>query len=553
MAMTLTVIADFTASTVARYLAVHPAMSGVAVREGGYGQVIGALSEFERASEGEHLLFVWARAEGVIPSFRRALDMETVNVEDVLAEVDFYADAVLGRAGDVSHAFVTAFTLPPDESGYGLLDWRADLGLGHLIARMNLRLAERLAPASNVFVLDPARWMQTTATPSVPKLWYAAKVPYSNAVFQRAAADIVSAINAVHGLSRRLVILDLDNTLWGGVIGETGWQGIRLGGHDHVGEAYRAFQLALKALTRRGVQLAIVSKNEEEVALAALDQHPDMALRREDIAGWRINWQDKGQNVLDLLAELNLGAASAVFIDDNPVERDRVRTALPQVLVPEWPDDPCLYVQALQRLQCFDTATVSDEDRGRTRMYTADRARRALQGGSMTEWLAQLGTRVLVDPVSSANIMRVEQLFNKTNQLNLSTRRLTADQLLSWGAAPHRTLLGFSVSDKFGDLGLTGIVGVEMEGETARLSDYLLSCRVMGRRVEETLLHVAVEWATRAGAQRFVATYRPTERNAPTLKVFRGAGLQEVEPFEFSWTCSEPFPLPDTVALEWRG
>lgn len=546
----LILISDFNASILGRYFANQVPKGEYEIREAPYGQVIPSLMAPPGDGANYGLGFVWARAESVSLAFRNALDMEAVLEEDCLVEVDFFADAVLRFAGGVKHCFVAAFALPPDHYGYGILDWRPGLGLTHLLARLNLRLAEKLAAAKNVYLLDSERWLKASVTPSLPKMWYAAKIPFANAVFQQAAADLSAAVAALAGKSRRILLVDLDNTLWGGVVGETGWQGIRLGGHDHIGEAHKAFQAKLKGLTRRGVQLGLVSKNEESVALEAVDKHPEMALRRSDIAGWRINWQDKAQNILDLLDELNLGVASAVFIDDNPVERDRIRSALPALLVPEWPESPCLYAQALDRLRCFDTATVTDEDRKRTRMYVADKARTELKAGSMEDWLAQLSTRVTVERVGKSNISRLEQLFNKTNQLNLTTRRLAAEEILAWAAAPNREMLAFSVADKFGDLGLTGIVALDSESGEACLADYVLSCRVMGRMIEETLIHVAIESARRLSARRLVAVYHPTERNAPTLKVFKASGLEELANHTFSWDCARPFPKPESVVLE---
>jgi FkbH-like protein len=545
----LTLVSDFNIAILGRYFNSQFPKGEWQVHETPYGQVIGSLMGFEGNREQEHTAMVWVRPESISFSFRRAMAMEAVNAEDCLAEVDFFCDAIAKFSKHHKSCFLTTFTLPPDHYGYGILDWRPNLGLAHLVQRLNQRLIERLECLPNIFLLDPDRWIRVTATPTLPKLWYAAKIPFTNAVFQAAAVDLVNALTAIAGRSRRLVILDLDNTLWGGVVGENGWQGIRLGGHDHIGEAYKAFQETLKALTRRGVQLVLVSKNEEAVALEAIDRHTEMVLTRKDLAGWRINWQDKAQNILDLLAELNLGSASAVFIDDNPVERDRIRMAFPDLLVPEWPEDPCLYVQALNRLKCFDTATVSEEDRKRTQMYSADKNRRELQGGSMDTWLEQLGTKVVAEAIGKSNIARVDQLFNKTNQLNLATRRLSGHEIQAWAEPPGRMIFACSVSDKFGDLGLTGIIAVEIEKDDAHLVDYILSCRIMGRKVEETLIHLAVECARKLSAKRLLAVYIPTERNAPTLKVFKSSGLRESEPYQFIWDCSNPFPKPESVTL----
>lgn len=443
-----------------------------------------------------------------------------------------------------------------------MLDWRRGLGVSNLLARMNLRLADQVAASENIFLLDPTRWLHAAGKPASPKMWFATKVPYANETFGAAASDILHAVRAVSGTSRRLVVVDLDNTLWGGVVGETGWEGLRLGGHDHIGEAYVGFQNALKALSRKGVQLAIASKNDEAVALEAIDGHPEMVLRRSDFAAWRINWQDKAQNIVELAEELRLGLGSVVFLDDNPAERDRVRTALPEVFVPEWPSDPCKYEKALRTFGEFDVASLSDEDRGRTAMYAKDRERRNVAGLSDTveAYLERLGTSVVVTPLDKATLPRVAQLFNKTNQLNMATRRLTGEEIAAWAREPSRSLFSLSVSDQFGDLGLTGIVSIEVENQQAEIVDYVLSCRVMGREIEEMMIHLAVEAARDLGASSVTARYEQTKRNAPTLQVLRGSNLTELEEGVFSWDARNPYPKPlsinlrtNAAALQWMS
>src|SRR5439155_12335873 len=282
---------------------------------------------------------------------------------------------------------------------------------------------------------------------------------------------------------------------WGGIVGDLGWQSIRLGGHDPIGEAFRDFQLGLKILKERGVLLGIVSKNEESTALEAIRSHPEMVLRQDDFAGWRINWEDKAQNIANLAAELNLGLQSVVFLDDNPVERARVREVLPDVLVPELPANPMEFKAALQQLRCFDTPVISSEDQTRTGMYVSERQRRAAQAhiSSLDQWLESLQMEVVAEPLSETNLDRATQLFNKTNQMNLSTRRLTKEELWSWSRENGNSMLVFRVSDKFGDYGLVGIASFRLEAGSqtdARIVDFILSCRVMGRKVEETMLHV---------------------------------------------------------------
>lgn len=548
MTKTLSVISDFNAASVGGYLSNSNVGEDLSPSVAPYGQVFQNLTQ---QSDQSDYSFVWTRPEGVLATFREAIDMNTVDERDVIAEVDMYANALIQHAANTQYCFVSAWVLPRDQRGYGILDWQPGVGLAGLLAKINLHLAERLSAVPNVYLLDAQRWQQVHDKPASQKMWYVAKVPYSNAVFAAAAADVARAIIAVNGHSKRLIVVDLDDTLWGGIVGETGWEGLRLGGHDHIGEAFVGFQQALKALSKNGIQLAIVSKNEEQVGLEAIVSHPEMVLRVDDFAAWRINWRDKAQNVADLVSELRLGLSSVVFLDDNPAERERVRAALPEVLVPEWPKDPCKYTSALHSLGVFDVASISEEDRGRTAMYVKDRERRQVAdlSGSMHEYLEALDTKVLVSPLDRATLPRVAQLFNKTNQLNMSTRRLTQDEIADWSKEPTRSLFSLSVSDRFGDLGLTGIVSVDVVDGEAEIVDYVLSCRVMGRQVEEAMISVAVDVARSMGARSLKAQYQQTARNAPTLRVLRESSLTETEEHAFVWDCAAPYQQPAALAL----
>src|SRR5439155_1800879 len=237
----------------------------------------------------------------------------------------------------------------------------------------NLELCDRLSRHSNVYVLNSDSWAVSSGSKVYsPQLWYLAKIPFTLEVFEAAARDFKAAVDAIEGRSRKLIVVDLDDTLWGGVAGEVGWENLRVGGHDPIGEAFSDFQKSLKALTQTGIVLAIASKNEEAVALEAIDKHPEMILRRSDFAAWRIDWLDKAENIADIASTLNLDLSSIVYIDDSPAERSRVRAALPAVAVPDWPQDAFLYTSFLTQLSYFDKVAITTEDRQRTSMYIAD-------------------------------------------------------------------------------------------------------------------------------------------------------------------------------------
>jgi FkbH-like protein len=551
-------VSDFTLDLLGRYLenSVDPPVCTVEAAP--YGQVYHTLLEAPPQGEApphdraNQVAVVWTLPDRVIEPFARAVSLEPVDAGELLEAVDRFAAALTTFKARVHYLFVPAWVLLPSHRGYGMLDWRPDLGLAALVARMNVRLAERLSSEPGIFVLDTQRWLYAgEARAASPKLWFASKVPFGNPVFQAAAADVRAALLGVSGRARKLIVTDLDETMWGGVVGETGWEGIVLGGHSHLGEAYVAYQKALKAMTNRGVQLGIVSKNDEAVALAALDQHPEMVLRRQDFAGYRINWRDKAENIVELVREINLGLEAVVFLDDNPAERSRVREALPDVLVPELPADPTMLASSVFSLRCFDTPAISQEDRARVGMYAAERRRREAlpQVGSIEEWIASSRIEVAAEPLQAADMARAVQLLNKTNQMNLSTRRLSESELMAWLGAGRRCLWTVRVRDRFGDYGLTGLVSLTIEGPTARIVDFVLSCRVMGRRVEECMVHLAVAAAYGWGAREVVAEHRPTARNLPCLRFWETSGFERHDEHEFRWRVRAPYPPPRDVTL----
>jgi FkbH-like protein len=542
-------IADFNAETLARYIA-NTTLAGAETALAPPGPVMAALAAGPPGSDWSAV--VWTRPEAVIGAFDRAMTRQEIDVDRALDEVRDYAAVIAQFAASARSVFVPIWVSPPFERGLGMLDYRPGIGQAQLLARMNLALADALRDQASVFVLDTGRWFASVGSRGwSQKLWYAAKSPFTSDVIEQAASDIGAALDGVAGRARRLVMLDLDNLLWGGVVGEVGWTGVTLGGHDHVGEAFADFQRALKTLAARGVQLALVSRNDEATALEAIDRHPEMQLRRGDFAGWRINWEDKARNIADLLAELNLGSESAVFLDDSAIERARVRSAIPDVLVPDWPDDPARFRETLASLRCFDSPFLTAEDRKRTTMVAAERSRRSEVAAvaSVEQWLQSLDIRVTVETLAGANVDRAVQLFNKTNQMNLATRRLSKPELEVWAAAAQHCLLTFRVCDRFGDSGLTGIVGLWLEGSEAHLVDFLLSCRVMGRNVEETMLHVAVAQCRARGASTLRAEFRPTVRNKPCLDFFRRSGLRATGENVFIWDTSQSYERPPSVAV----
>jgi FkbH-like protein len=543
----LRVLSDFNVGNFVGLLENGEASPPVSVEDAGMRSVVPAL--LDETTPPVDALVVWTRPEAVLAAVARLVDFEEAAAADLLAEVDAVAEAIRRAAARARAVFVPSW-LPPARRGRGMLDLRPG-GLAHAVLAANLRLAERLADVRGVFVLDSARWAARAKSVFEPRLWFMAKVPFGHDVFAAAASDVKAALRGIAGQARKVVICDLDDTLWGGLIGEVGWAEVRVGGHDAIGEAYAEVQRQLAALRRRGILLAIASKNDDALVLEALDRHPEMVLRRPDFSARRIHWRDKAESVAEIAAELNVGLAAVVFLDDNPVERARVRDALPEVLVPELPHDKLLLPATIAALDCFDVPALTAEDFGRAQTMTQGRERKALltEVGSIDAWRASLATVVRVEPLGDENLQRAAQLLNKTSQLNLSTRRMTDDELRAWGAHPEHRLLTFRVADKFGDLGLTGLLGVAL-GPTATIVDFVLSCRVMGRGVEELMTHVAVEVARGHGAEQVVAHYLPTARNRPCLEFWRRSGFSPDKDGEvFRWGSREDYPSPAALRV----
>jgi FkbH-like protein len=497
---------------------------------------------------------VWTLPELSIPTYKAATEYYNVDIEKALDEVDLYCDAVAKVHTHIKTIVVPTWIMPPKQRGYGLMDLVPGVGVKYLLMRMNQRLAENLSSLGGVYVLDTERWMARSGFNGVDlKLWFVGKIYFRPEVFKAAVKDIKAALRAIRGPSKKIILVDLDETLWGGIVGDDGWENLRLGGHDAIGESYVEFQLGLKSLMNRGILLGIISKNEEQIALEAINKHPEMVLRQNDFVGWRINWEDKAKNIQLLLAELRLGLDSAVFIDDSVYEREQVKATLPGVFVPSWPLDKTRYVEALQQLTSFDTPIATTEDKIRLETYQNEKERQSLyQGlGSMDEWLENLDLIVTVERLKPQNMPRAIQLLNKTNQVNLRARRLTQVEYECWIEVATRSAWTITVCDRFGNLGLVGLLSVETEGVTADVVDFVLSCRAMGRKVEEVMIYCLTEHARSMHLKQLTMNFVRTTRNAPLDKILRAtAMIHDSENEIYYWNIEHSYNLPKHIKCD---
>lgn len=389
----------------------------------------------------------------------------------------------------------------------------------------NLSVAKRTI-GTNIAVLDPTSWLVDQGSNAVSSaLWYLSKTPFHKNVFRSAAEACRSTIHAFTGNSKKVLILDLDDTLWGGIVGDDGLENLKIGGHDAIGEAFADFQTWIQRIRSWGVLLCICSKNDESVALEVFEKHNGMVLKKDDFIKWRINWNDKAANILELVNELNVGMDSVVFLDDSPAERDRVRTALPGIYVPDLPDDKMEYPAFIRSLNCFNKLSLSEEDKKRTELYKDEQSRNQTQNtfASVDDWIDSLNIEVIFEALNANNLLRAEQLLNKTNQMNLRTRRLNKDELKDWASQKDHWFYVVQVKDAFGDNGITGLLGFhKTDTNEIFIDDFVMSCRVMGRKIEERILDFVIQKAVMEKCDQVVLEYIKTDKNAPIMNFVKG-------------------------------
>ena len=494
-----------------------------------YGQVFQILLDASNPvwSANPEILVVWTSANLSLPSFAKLLhfefEMASIQYDEAFREAEQLADAIVRASSRVGLVLVPTWILPTYERWIQTLAWGHRIGVANFLAKANLMLAEKFAEQKNIVLLDAGYWQASLARSAFDlRMFAVAKILYSNNLFEKAAAEMRSVIRGSLGQTKKVVVCDLDNTLWGGVVGDDGPQNIKLGAPDPLGECFQAFQSALKGLRSRGILLTICSKNDEKLALSVIEEHPAMILRKDDFVGWRINWKDKAENLVALAEELNLGLDSFVFLDDSPQERDQIRQILSQVYVPDLPASPSEFAPFLASLDCFETSSLGKEDLARTEMYRAERERKeALNvGGDVENWLGSLQIKVSAAPLRPESLPRAAQLLNKTNQFNLTLRRLDEKSFWDWAESPANSIYTFNVSDRFGDFGLVGLASISIAGANAQITDFVMSCRVMGKKIEEALLGYTVERAKAAGARHIVALPADGPRNGPAKDFF---------------------------------
>jgi FkbH-like protein len=397
------------------------------------------------------------------------------------------------------------------------------------VKKLNFELMQLAQKQKHVFLADVASLSNQAgyANTHDPRLYATAKVAFALDFLPAVAKAITDIVKAVSGSVMKCLVLDLDNTLWGGVIGDDGMENIQVGDLG-IGHAYDHLQRWAKELQRRGIILAVCSKNNEDTAKKPFQEHPDMILRLEDIAVFVANWDNKVDNLKRIQATLNIGFDSMVFLDDNPFERNLVREHLPAVTVPELPEDPAMYVAYLCGLNLFETASFSEEDLQRTQQYQAEAARTDFQKSftSIDGYLGSLDMVSAVKPFDDFSLPRVAQLTQRSNQFNLRTIRYTVADIDRLRQAGDHVTLSFQLEDKFGDHGLIGLIILkQLDGTTAFIDTWIMSCRVLKRGMEEFIVNQMVREARARGLKRLLGEYIPTSKNGMVGNLYRDLGF----------------------------
>ncbi|MBE3144756.1 MAG: HAD family hydrolase [Planctomycetes bacterium] len=471
------------------------------------------------------MAFNWRDAN--LPSF---VENPDTHVKRVVSEFEHLWQTLLQRRA--CHIILHNFDIPCVDS-YGHLGGTIPGGVSHTLREINRRLLE-LVP-STVTVLDlervsaiygKHRWFDTV-------YWHLAKQYPSAEALPWLVNHQVALLRAALGLSKKVLVLDLDNTLWGGVIGEDGLSGIRLGPPSAVGEAYQAFQKYALELKERGVLLVVCSKNNLEDAQLPFLRHDATVLHLEDFAIFRANWFDKTTNLREIANKLNLGLDSFVFLDDNPVERALVRGELPEIAVPELAKDPSTFVDTLERGLYFESLTLSQEDRERHQSYRANVLRDDIKtaSGSLDEFLANLNMEAEIGSFNEGVLTRVVQLIGKTNQFNLTTRRHSEELVRRTMASEEYWTQYFKLRDRFGDNGLIGIViahQIPVAKKTWEIDTWLMSCRVIGRGMEHFMLRTLIEAARAKGVKNIIGVYIPTLKNTMVSELYPQLGFEKL-------------------------
>jgi FkbH-like protein len=528
-------LATWTTRVLDAFIRVEGARHGfrLDVRHGAFGQFEQELlgDDWRGGDGADEVLVVAMRLEDLDPDLPHRFHADPEGFDGRADEVVLRIERLveLFRKRSDGAVLVASFSTP-EPRPLGVFDASSPGSLTRRVQDLNRRLAESMSRRAGCHVWDYAGLVAEAGASewTDPRLWTLGRIPVAARHQPRLGAHLARTLRAVLRPAAKCLVVDLDGVMWGGVIGDDGVGGILLG-DDHPGLAYKEFQRAILGLRDRGILLAICSKNDEEVARRAIEQHPDMVVSIDDFAALRIDWNPKSQNLRAIAEELSIGLDSLVFFDDNPYERGEVEIGAPAVHVVPVPADAVDYVRALADVASFDVPTLTAEDRGRAASYRAERERQrgAEDAATLEEFLESLGMEATVGALSPLTSQRIAQLVAKTNQFNLTTRRQSQAELEATAASGDGVVVWLRLRDRHGDMGLVGVAVAHFPGEEAVLHNLVLSCRAANRGMEQTLVAHVAAVALDRGARTLVGEFIPSPRNHVVADLYSRLGFVE--------------------------
>lgn len=473
-------------------------------------------------------------------------------VEKKLKEIQNLANTFTNNTK--SKLVIANFAIPT-YSPHGIFETKSEYGYHQMIEDLNNGLINFFVNSSSVYIYNFNGFVSRYGEENIfdYKQFFFGDMKISLDYIPYMANDLMGYVIGFLGLSKKCIVLDLDNTLWGGIVGEDGFNGIKLG-PEPPGNTYLEFQRVLLSLYQRGIILAINSKNNFDDALKVIKEHPYMVLREEHFASMKINWNDKVSNMRDIINELNIGTDSMVFFDDDPVNREYMKLNMPQILTVELPQDSSQYVQIIKKMNEFSVLNITDEDVKRGKMYVEQRKRSDLEQSvpNLEVFLKNLELRLLIKKANEFTIPRISQLTLKTNQFNLTTKRYQESDIRKFSEDNNYLIGCLQVEDKFGDNGITGVFIINKENPKEWFIDtFLLSCRVMGREIEKGMLGYIINKAKENGAEQIKSQFITSQKNKPIENFLPDCGFQKVDNY-WIYSLKKPFTIPEflTVRVE---
>ena len=428
-----------------------------------------------------------------------------------------------------SKLIIANFSIPV-YSSYGIYENKTEFNLKKMIMELNAKLEDMVQKENSIFLYDFDGFMRKFGEAHVfnYRQYFFGDVKVGIDYLPYLGYELMGYVKAVLGLSKKCIVVDLDNTLWGGVIGEDGFNGIKLGPYTQ-GRPFLELQKILLALNKRGIILAINSKNNYDDAIHVIREHPYMLIKEDNFASIRINWEDKISNIQEIANELNIGLDSIVYLDDDPINREFMKTSLSQILTVDLPRDPSEYSLCVTNLNDFNLLQITEDDIKRSKMYNEEQQRKELQKNipNLENFLQKMNIKVLIKNGDDFAIPRISQLTLKTNQFNLTTKRYQEEEIKNMVNDKNFLVKYAQVSDKFGDNGITGICIVKKNDKEWIIDSFLLSCRIMGRGVEEGILGHILEQAKKEGVSKVVGQYIPTNKNKPCEDFYQKCGFEK--------------------------